>query len=336
MDANTERYYRVLNLEPTASQEDVYQAYRDLVRVWDPQRFANQPHLELMAEEKLKEIIEAYHALADRPLVGETPAPSDGTGLSSPVADHNVPAAADPPKPPAVPEPSLWSEPPRAPEPPQPVAPRPSIPQPEPVPAPPSPAPPARHVVRAVAQFGAFLIPVVLVGAGLYLYDSAPSRSEYVDQASSLPAVKGSLPARPSNEASVSAPHRFQRKASRPSPALPPVPPEPIPTGTNLMTPRGRSGAGRFRISNQSGQDAVVRVATQSAPGTALRLVYIQAGTDVTIGGIGTGVYVVGVSLGPMSRAPRSFDTMLGPFQFMQIESEQGAQSDDYQLVLKP
>jgi hypothetical protein len=77
-------------------------------------------------------------------------------------------------------------------------------------------------------------------------------------------------------------------------------------------------------------------VAEQGTPGTPLRLVYVQADTEVPIGGIGTGVYVVNVSLGTLTKAPRNFAATLGPFQFMQIESVDGPQSDDYQLVLKP
>jgi hypothetical protein len=40
--------------------------------------------------------------------------------------------------------------------------------------------------------------------------------------------------------------------------------------------------------------------------------------------------------LGPVNKAPRKYGRALGPFQFMQVESVEGPQSDDYQLVLKP
>src|ERR1017187_5387919 len=127
MDSEIERYYRVLNLEPTASPEDVYQAYRDLVRIWDPQRFATQPNLELMAEAKLKEIIEAYNALTNTQDVSATPAPPETRQLLTPVPDHlvdrNVPSPLFTPSPrvapnlgpeadePAVPRPlSAWEQ----------------------------------------------------------------------------------------------------------------------------------------------------------------------------------------------------------------------------------
>jgi len=43
-----------------ASQDEVNQAYRDLINVWHPDRFANNPRLQKKAEEKIKEINAAY------------------------------------------------------------------------------------------------------------------------------------------------------------------------------------------------------------------------------------------------------------------------------------
>jgi preprotein translocase subunit Sec63 len=54
------RCIEILGLKPSASQEEVNQAYRDLVNVWHPDRFANNLRLQRKAEEKLKEINEAY------------------------------------------------------------------------------------------------------------------------------------------------------------------------------------------------------------------------------------------------------------------------------------
>ena len=90
MDPEKERYYEVLGLKPTASPEDVYRAYRDLARIWDPQRFVTQPRLELMAEAKLKEIIEAYNALTGKTDVSATPAPPEPPEILSPVPEHII------------------------------------------------------------------------------------------------------------------------------------------------------------------------------------------------------------------------------------------------------
>ncbi len=54
------RYFKVLDLDTGASYDKANQAYRDLVSVWHPDRFAKNPRLKKKAEEKLKEINEAY------------------------------------------------------------------------------------------------------------------------------------------------------------------------------------------------------------------------------------------------------------------------------------
>jgi preprotein translocase subunit Sec63 len=54
------RCIEILGLKPNASQEEVNQAYRDLAKVWHPDRFAGSPRLQKKAEEKLKEINAAY------------------------------------------------------------------------------------------------------------------------------------------------------------------------------------------------------------------------------------------------------------------------------------
>src|ERR1700690_819119 len=347
MDSEIERYYRVLNLEPTASPEDVYQAYRDLVRIWDPQRFVTQPNLELMAEAKLKEIIEAYNALTSKKDVSTTPAPAETPQLLTPVLDHvadrNVPAPLVATNVPLAPIPGLESD--------EPAVPRPlsawemdrpaSYPHLAPVDAAPTihfatpPPPPPRKKkspVQVAAQFSAFLIPLILVGIGLYLFNSGPNRAENQGQ---LPPLEGAGAAKKAAPHTDAAPApRAAKKSSAPAEEEAPIS---LPTGTQLMAPQGRTGAGRFRIANHSGQDAVVRVTAQGYPSAPLRLGFVQAGTEVPIKGIGTGVYMVSISLGTLTKAPRKFAPPLGPFQFMQIESaDGGSQSDDYELVLKP
>lgn len=58
--------YAVLDLDPSASLEDVQQTYRDLVKVWHPDRFAHDPRLQRKAEEKLQAINDAYARLGKR------------------------------------------------------------------------------------------------------------------------------------------------------------------------------------------------------------------------------------------------------------------------------
>jgi len=57
------RYFDTLELAPDSSMDELNQAYRDLVNIWHPDRFANNPRLQKKAEEKLKELNQAYEAL---------------------------------------------------------------------------------------------------------------------------------------------------------------------------------------------------------------------------------------------------------------------------------
>jgi hypothetical protein len=56
-------YHGVLDVPVTATQEQIKSQYRQLVRIYHPDRFPN-PLDKVYAEEKLKEITEAYRALS--------------------------------------------------------------------------------------------------------------------------------------------------------------------------------------------------------------------------------------------------------------------------------
>lgn len=51
--------YRILEIQPTASDEEIKAAHRDLTKVWHPDRFASDASMRRKAEEKLKQINEA-------------------------------------------------------------------------------------------------------------------------------------------------------------------------------------------------------------------------------------------------------------------------------------
>ncbi|MGK7919331.1 MAG: J domain-containing protein [Trichodesmium sp.] len=57
------QYYKILELEPGASLEEVKEAYRDLAFVWHPDRFVQNSRLQARATIRLKEINEAYRKL---------------------------------------------------------------------------------------------------------------------------------------------------------------------------------------------------------------------------------------------------------------------------------
>ncbi|MEP6757331.1 MAG: SUMF1/EgtB/PvdO family nonheme iron enzyme [Chthonomonadales bacterium] len=50
----------ILGIVPGATDDEIKKAYRDLVKVWHPDRFSNDPELQHTAQEKLKSITTAY------------------------------------------------------------------------------------------------------------------------------------------------------------------------------------------------------------------------------------------------------------------------------------
>jgi hypothetical protein len=64
--------YDLLGVKPGVSNRELKAAYRDLAKVWHPDRFLHDPRLQEKAQEKLKEINEAYEVL----ISGKVPRPS--------------------------------------------------------------------------------------------------------------------------------------------------------------------------------------------------------------------------------------------------------------------
>ena len=82
---STDECLKVLGLERRATPDDYRRAYRDLVEVWHPDRLAHNERLQLMANDHLKEINEAYAYLMER---WKSKRPSDSLRLD--VARANV------------------------------------------------------------------------------------------------------------------------------------------------------------------------------------------------------------------------------------------------------
>lgn len=55
--------FDLLGLRPGATPAEIKSAYRDMAKVWHPDRFAQDPRLQQKAQERLKEINEAYRRL---------------------------------------------------------------------------------------------------------------------------------------------------------------------------------------------------------------------------------------------------------------------------------
>ena len=61
---NTEQWLQALDLKYGASPEEVESAYRELSKVWHPDRFLKEsPSLQQKAQEKQREINQAYEQL---------------------------------------------------------------------------------------------------------------------------------------------------------------------------------------------------------------------------------------------------------------------------------
>jgi DnaJ-class molecular chaperone len=58
-----ERAYEILEIKKGSSEAEVQQAYKDMVAVWHPDRFAHSPRLRAKAEQRLKEINRAKEVL---------------------------------------------------------------------------------------------------------------------------------------------------------------------------------------------------------------------------------------------------------------------------------
>lgn len=57
-------FYEILEIKLGASQDEIKQAYKRLVKKWHPDLFFNNPKLQFQAQEKFKKINEAYKKLS--------------------------------------------------------------------------------------------------------------------------------------------------------------------------------------------------------------------------------------------------------------------------------
>lgn len=89
--------YELLGVWPGVSAQELKTAHRDMAKVWHPDRFAHDPRLQQKAQEKLKEINEAYDQLT-----------AAKSGRRRPRASTPPPAQADAPPRPAPPRRGRW------------------------------------------------------------------------------------------------------------------------------------------------------------------------------------------------------------------------------------
>ena len=64
-DERTINYYTLLELLPTATEDDIKQAWHEQIQVWHPDRFHHSPTLHRKAEARTQLINQAYQTLSD-------------------------------------------------------------------------------------------------------------------------------------------------------------------------------------------------------------------------------------------------------------------------------
>jgi hypothetical protein len=79
--------YELLGVKPGVSSRELKAAHRDLAKVWHPDRFVHDPRLQEKAQEKLKEINEAYELVSS----GKTPRPTPAETVRVATPRHSTP-----------------------------------------------------------------------------------------------------------------------------------------------------------------------------------------------------------------------------------------------------
>jgi tetratricopeptide (TPR) repeat protein len=64
-EKDLQKYYKTLDVTPDTPWEDIKRAYHDLMKVWHPDRFAGDPRLQKIVEEKTKELTHAFQKIEE-------------------------------------------------------------------------------------------------------------------------------------------------------------------------------------------------------------------------------------------------------------------------------
>ena len=84
MHPDLSKAYEVLGVKPGVSMRELKAAHRDLAKVWHPDRFLHDPRLQEKAQEKLKEINEAYEQISS----GKVPRPVTAPPRAAQTVQH--------------------------------------------------------------------------------------------------------------------------------------------------------------------------------------------------------------------------------------------------------
>ena len=83
MSSDLSKAYELLGVKPGVSIRELKAAHRDLAKVWHPDRFLHDPRLREKAQEKLKEINEAYELISSGKVPRPAPPPRTAQSVHS-------------------------------------------------------------------------------------------------------------------------------------------------------------------------------------------------------------------------------------------------------------
>jgi len=341
MISNAEECRRVLGVSAEANAETIRQVYLDLVRVWHPDRFQSDPRLRQIADDNLCKINNAYAVLKDgrKATGGEGPSrPRTAEARATSASDTATITEEAPPKT----APSPFREPLRQWQ-------------------------VSRGLVIAICCAG----PVwAIVQAGMLLrvpaLDAGPifrprilEPMRFIDPTLGVrgggevltawahgdlmdlwkPVLESARPSdgtTPTTKRSASArTHVVRRPAELPEQEAAPA------NGADLIGPLRLSGHGDLRLANQTDLEAVVRLV--SGRGATVRAIYIAPKESAVLRSIAVGVYTLHVELGrnlDVRRlcflSERFAPAPIGPFEFLEITSDEGVSGSHFQVALKP
>jgi hypothetical protein len=338
---------RVLQLPADATPDQIRQTYLDLVRVWHPDRFQSNSRLQQLAQERLCEINEAYSELKNhRPEASSQTASQPATDQAG---AHEAPQWNE----------TSWTGPRHSPRFGGPVratiiavlcaAPflaafqlirllR--------VPALDADLLAARAIKPGIltpmrvidpssdVRLAADMMTEWARGDAIDLWRPNPSTSKWTSQNPGATTHDA-----PSQQVAGVRETQAKRTATGARDIAPRATPR-LRSGTELIATGRSSAAGELRLINHTNLEAIATVVTNR---TAMRAVYITPHESAIIGSIRIGVYELHVELGTdldiehlSFRKNRSFLKPLGPFEFLEITSENGIIGKHYEIALNP